>query len=89
VVNRGHLLARQLGGSGTDLRNLVTIYRAVNDPDMKSYETRVAALLAVGPVYYEAHANYSGNSALPSSIDLYWQSETTGVTGTVNIPNVP
>lgn len=33
-LNRGHLLADVLGGSGEDLRNLVTLYRNANYPTM-------------------------------------------------------
>lgn len=33
-LNRGHLLGNVLGGSGDDLRNLITLYRNANYPEM-------------------------------------------------------
>ncbi|MFI6858951.1 DNA/RNA non-specific endonuclease [Streptomyces sp. NPDC050421] len=55
TLNRGHLLARQLGGSGTDRRNLVTLYRNANAPVMSKQEDKIADSIAAGnTVYYSA-----------------------------------
>lgn len=41
-INRCHLLGKQLGGSGSDERNLVTCLRKANSPIMSFYEDRIA-----------------------------------------------
>ncbi|WP_374121204.1 DNA/RNA non-specific endonuclease [Streptomyces sp. RS2] len=43
-MNRGHLLGDQLGGSGTDRRNLVALHGVPNrKPYMAKVESEVAA----------------------------------------------
>ncbi|MEV6843620.1 DNRLRE domain-containing protein [Actinoplanes sp. NPDC051411] len=71
TMDRGHLLGRQLGGSGTDVRNLTPLYSRVNRTEMKAYEDKIAGAIDGGAtVYYAAWASYSGNNAIPSSITL-------------------
>ncbi|MFB7608614.1 LamG-like jellyroll fold domain-containing protein [Streptomyces gardneri] len=43
---RGHLIARQLGGSGTDLRNLIPLHAAANSKVMAGIENKVTAAIA-------------------------------------------
>lgn len=65
---RGHLLANQLGGSGGDMRNLVTLtHNGANKPQMKSFEDKVARRVAGGEVVeYSATPMYD-NGVLPPS----------------------
>jgi DNA/RNA non-specific endonuclease len=51
-LDRGHLLARQLGGVGDDRRNLVPLYRDVNRGAMKDYENEVATAIEAGQTVY-------------------------------------
>ncbi|MFE6176483.1 DNRLRE domain-containing protein [Streptomyces sp. NPDC056464] len=89
-VQRGHLIGKQLGGSGTDLRNLVTLYNEANSPIMASFENEVAARVKGGEtIYYQADANYTGSNPIPDSISLSWTSLTTGQSKVIKIPNVP
>jgi DNA/RNA non-specific endonuclease len=47
--SRGHLLGRQLGGSGAVAGNLVALYqRRANSPVMRDYETAVAEAVEAG-----------------------------------------
>jgi DNA/RNA non-specific endonuclease len=65
VFNSGHLLARQLGGSGSDLRNLVALYRNANQGAMKGYEDYGAGILQDDPgvtIFYAATPEYDGKS---------------------------
>ncbi|MFE3874197.1 LamG-like jellyroll fold domain-containing protein [Kitasatospora sp. NPDC059146] len=58
---RGHLLARQLGGSGLEMRNLVPLYTNANSVVMKSYEDQVRAALDQNPsqtVYFSSQVEY-------------------------------
>jgi RHS repeat-associated protein len=72
LVNRGHLLARQLGGSGTDLRNLVTLYRNANAPVMSTQEQKIADAIAAGnTVYYSSIPIYSSpDNPIPSGVTM-------------------
>lgn len=48
---RGHLLGNQLGGTGKDDRNLVTLYQnPVNSPVMRDFESFVRAAVEKGEV---------------------------------------
>jgi hypothetical protein len=59
---RGHLLGRQLGGSGDVAANLVALYqRAANSPVMRDYETLVAKAAEAGEtIRYEVKPLYDG-----------------------------
>lgn len=89
-LERGHLLARQLGGSGADRRNLVPPYPAANDPGMRREEDKVAnAINAGNTVYYAVFANCSGNNTLPDSITITaYTASGTPILG-MPVPNVP
>ncbi|MEU0003054.1 DNRLRE domain-containing protein [Streptomyces sp. NPDC006314] len=89
-VQRGHLIGKQLGGSGTDKRNLVPLYNEVNSPLMSSFENEVAKRLKAGDsIYYQVDANYTGNNPIPDSISIMWTSVVTGQSKAIKISNVP
>ncbi|WP_353944337.1 DNA/RNA non-specific endonuclease [Streptomyces sp. HUAS MG91] len=71
-MNRGHLLARQLGGSGTDRRNLVPLYRNANSPVMSGAEQRIADAIAAGnTVYYSSIPIYENSTnPIPSGVTM-------------------
>ncbi|MFG2334775.1 DNA/RNA non-specific endonuclease, partial [Streptomyces sp. NPDC048604] len=78
-MNRGHLLANALGGSGTDRRNLVALYGTPNRSQMKKVENEVARMVAAGDtVYYEVTANYTGRNGAPDSLTIKWINMDTG-----------
>ena len=69
---RAHLLGRQLGGSGRDARNLVTMtHQGANTPQMRDFENGVARRVAAGEVVqYSATPIYSGGIGPPSGVLL-------------------
>lgn len=69
---RGHLIGRQLGGSGTDSRNLVTLFqRPANSPVMRGFENQVRAAAEAGEaVRYTAVPVYRGTEAIPRAVTL-------------------
>jgi DNA/RNA non-specific endonuclease len=62
---RGHLLGRQLGGSGDLAANLVALYQTrANSPVMRDYETAVAEAVEAGEtVRYAVRPVYPGRAA--------------------------
>ncbi len=75
TVNNCHLLGRQLSGSGTDLRNLVTCGATGNSYvgeklatySMNAFEDEVAAAIeAGGTVSYGVNPVYEGDRTVPS-----------------------
>ncbi|TQJ57757.1 RHS repeat-associated protein [Streptomyces sp. SLBN-115] len=89
TVHRGHLLGRQLGGDGEDLRNLVPLYRDVNTPLMKGYEDKLAARLRTEEtIYYEVIPHYEGKSGMPDYLILTWAGNKKG-SDSVRLDNVP
>jgi RHS repeat-associated protein len=87
---RGHLLARQLGGVGNDVRNLVPLYPKANDPGMKKWEDIIAAAInADQTVYFTATPQYSGNSPIPTSVDMTAVTSAGVPIVSQNVPNVP
>ncbi|MFE7571400.1 DNRLRE domain-containing protein [Streptomyces sp. NPDC057539] len=78
-MNRGHLLANRLGGSGTEPRNLVSLWATPNRSQMKKVENKVAAMVEAGQtVYYEVNANYTGSNGAPDSLSITWLNMDTG-----------
>ena len=69
---RGHLIARSLGGSGTDPRNLTTLFqRGANSPVMRDFEAQVAAAVRGGQtVRYEVVPIYRGTELVPRGVTL-------------------
>jgi len=69
---RGHLLGRQLGGSGTEPRNLVTLFQnPANHPVMSGIEAQVRAAVASGQtVNFGAMPIYRTGSAIPVGVTV-------------------
>lgn len=69
---RGHLIGRQFGGSGTDERNLVTLYQyPVNSPNMTKYENRIRQAVDQGEVVrYRVTPLYEEEELMPAAIRL-------------------
>lgn len=69
---RGHLLGKQLGGSGTDRRNLVPLYTGVNSPYMRDFENEVATRIKGGDtIWYSTQAHYAGDNPISDSLSQY------------------
>ena len=85
---RGHLLGRQLGGSGSVESNLVTLFQnPVNHPIMSGFEGKVRKLLEAGEdVLYSSKPIYHGNSAVPSAVSITAESSS-GKILSIFIPN--
>ncbi|MEE1839872.1 DNA/RNA non-specific endonuclease [Streptomyces sp. JV190] len=89
TFHRGHLLARQLGGSGEDLRNLVPLFARVNTPEMKGYEDDLARRIRTGEhMNYDVEPEYDGANPIPARMHLRWKGSKRGA-GSVVIDNVP
>ncbi|MFJ7159803.1 LamG-like jellyroll fold domain-containing protein [Streptomyces sp. NPDC101118] len=72
---RGHLIAREMGGSGTDLRNLMPLHQHANSTVMKGIEGKVVALIAQGgqTVTYEVEPVYNDllrRSGVPAYVHI-------------------
>lgn len=66
---RGHLLARQLGGSGSDPRNLVTLtQRGPNHPKMSQFENKVAGRVRSGEIVEYSATPLYGAGRAPSAV---------------------
>jgi DNA-entry nuclease len=72
--SRGHLLGRQLGGSGEVAANLVALYQSrANSPVMRDYETMVADAVRRGEtVRYQVKPLYDGpgDNGAPRAVHL-------------------
>jgi DNA-entry nuclease len=70
--SRGHLIGRQLGGSGDDPRNLTTLYQnPVNTPYMTKYENQIRQALDQGEtIRYRVTPIYEGDELLCKEILL-------------------
>ena len=72
--SRGHLLGRQLGGSGEVAANLVALYQSrANSPVMRDYETMVADAVRDGEtVRYRVKPLYDspGDAGAPRAVHL-------------------
>lgn len=72
---RGHLLAKVLGGSGTEARNIVSIIQnPVNSPVMRGFELSVRDAVAAGNgteiVDYAVTPLYRGASLMPEAVQI-------------------
>lgn len=69
---RGHLIAKQLGGDGTNLRNVVTLYQnPVNNSSMKKAENQIRMKRDLGEtIFLSVIPLYIDNSGLPYSIRM-------------------
>lgn len=70
--SRGHLIGRQLGGTGDDGRNLTTLYQTpVNAPYMTKYENQIRKALDDGEtIRYRVTPIYEGSNLLCTSIEM-------------------
>jgi RHS repeat-associated protein len=86
--NRGHLIAKSLGGRGIR-RNLVPLYEGPNQGIMKAFEATVKGILdPVDPTYYSSFPVYPGSSGIPRGISLSF-AKYGGPAGAISILNVP
>jgi hypothetical protein len=70
-LDRGHLLANRLGGSGKIEANLVAMYEGPNRGAMRSFENRAYNFVAsCHALYYTATPNYGGGTLPVRSIFL-------------------
>ena len=85
---RGHLIGNQLGGTGKDARNLVTLYQnPVNTPVMRGFEDSVRAAVEGGQVVrYQAIPVYEGTNLIPTGVTLRARG-TGGFKLDVSVPN--
>jgi hypothetical protein len=69
---KGHLIGRQLGGTGSDPRNLVTLYQTrVNNSTMLRFENQVRRAVEAGEtVRYTVTPIYRGAEAIPRAVTL-------------------
>jgi hypothetical protein len=69
---RGHLIAKMLGGTGRDARNLVTLYQnPVNSPIMRDFEQEVYGAVKAGQtVRYTVQPIYRGAEEVPRAVTL-------------------
>ena len=69
---RGHLIAKNHGGSGVDPRNIVTITDGTNHPGMTKYENIITRRVKNGDtILLEVKAVYDGDNLTPSKITMY------------------
>lgn len=92
VHERGHLLGAQFGGGG-NIENIAALYPHVNDPGMKSEETKVRNAIDSGEIVdYQVTVNYNGNNPIPTYIAITATSDkTTSIDLPISksIPNTP
>lgn len=74
--SRGHLIGRQFGGSGDDMKNLVTMYQEpVNSPLMTDYENMIRWAVGKGDtVRYRVIPVYDKQEPIPTEILMEAQS---------------
>lgn len=80
--SRGHLIGRQLGGTGDDSRNLTTLYQTpVNSPYMTKYENQIRKAMDDGEtIRYRVTPIYEGSDLLCASIEMEAKSLSTNST---------
>ena len=82
---RGHLLGKQLGGSGSDPRNIAILYQTgANNPAMRDLETIVRKAVKRGNVVeYEVIPIFLGDSNLPAGVRIKAEGKSIGILETV------
>jgi len=66
TLDRGHLIAKMLGGSGANPKNIVPIYHRVNNSDMKRIEYMVKkSVLLYGGTFISVIPHYVGDNGVP------------------------
>jgi len=87
---RGHLLDRQLGGSGDTLANLVTEYQSMNQGPMRRIEDRIrSAMESCEVVNFSAIPNYHTAGPLPVKSVTVTAVGNRGLYIHEPVPNVP
>lgn len=86
-MDRSHLLARQFGGTG-GRRNMMVLWRDVNQVEMTVIEREIAADLNAGQsVYYNVIPQYGTNTTAPNpQIAPYMPTSVEFIWGTQGIP---
>lgn len=90
---RGHLIGNQLGGTGDDPKNLVTLYQfPVNSPYMTKYENAIRSAADNGDhIRYRVIPIYDEKELMP--VEIHMEGQSTLPTGKINfnvtIPNKP
>ena len=87
----GHLLGNQLGGSGTDPRNIAILYQnGANTPGMLTVENIVRKALNIGDtVVYRVTPIYRGDSPIPIGVRLTASGRTISIDESVlNLPSL-
>ena len=70
--DRGHLIASNLGGSGSEPRNLTPVHQHFNRGQMRNVEKRVAFFASSGiDTYMEVTPYYDGDELIPDCIIMY------------------
>lgn len=77
IDNASHLIAGSLGGSGTDPRNLVPLYKETNKAMYRFMEKPVQDEIVSGAeVFYEVIPLYQGNNPRPYAIEAFMVTNT-------------
>jgi RHS repeat-associated protein len=85
---RGHIIAKNHGGSGTDVRNLVTLTDGTNHPGMTKYENRITRHVQAGnTVLVEVKPIYNGNELIPAKMSIYAIDQHGKVIVDASVPN--
>ncbi|MEN3305959.1 MAG: hypothetical protein V7603_2161 [Micromonosporaceae bacterium] len=88
-LDRGHLIASQVGGDGGDPRNVVPLYHDANIAMRSFVETLVTRRVAAGErIFYVVTPHYSGNNVIPDYLTLYAQGNRS-FSQTVRVSNYP
>jgi hypothetical protein len=88
---RGHLLGRQLGGSGTNPRNIVALYQVTaNNPAMRDCENKIAQAVRNGEcVEIWIRAAYNSTDPKPTRVFIRAMGDRGHFSLSVQIPNTP
>jgi RHS repeat-associated protein len=69
---RGHLIAKNHGGSGSDKRNIVTITDGTNHPGMTHYENKITKHAKKGnTVTVRVTPHYNGDDLIPHKVTIH------------------
>lgn len=70
-LDRGHLIAKNLGGDDGDQRNIVPIYNVINNGMMKHIEFAIAGMVRLyGKVYMTVIPVYIGDGIIPICLSV-------------------
>jgi len=71
IYVRGHLLSEKLGGSGTELRNLVPMFVSTNTGRYKTVENQLIAAKETETLFLSFVPHYKGANIVPYEIEIY------------------